>query len=146
MHRGLPTFVPLSNRVKTGLLLGAISVVIIGISYYRFVSSLEEWGSDDLDCSGWNPLDPISSIYDIECDSDRGEDGVLDYGCCSCFLGIILAISAAWILLSAFLGLIFGKKAVGGGSVEFVAPPTEPPIEDEDEFAHLEAELDSLDD
>ena len=50
---------------------------------------------------------------------------------------------STWLLLSGFLGLIFGKKSEDDVDVSFVAPPSEPP-EIEDEFADLEAELDTL--
>ena len=52
-------------------------------------------------------------------------------------------ISTCWIFLSALLSLIFGWDLQGKVDVNFVAPPSEPPVE-EDEFADLEAELDSL--
>tara|TARA_B100002052_G_scaffold196655_1_gene179409 strand:+ start:373 stop:519 length:147 start_codon:yes stop_codon:yes gene_type:complete len=47
------------------------------------------------------------------------------------------------LLLSGFLGLIFGKKSEGDVDVNFVTPPSEPPAE-EDEFADLERELDGF--
>ena len=46
-------------------------------------------------------------------------------------------------MLSGFLGLIFGKKSECDVDVNFVAPPSEPPAE-EDEFADLERELDGF--
>ena len=84
----------------------------------------------------------LTSINDIECESEDGSDDRLDYGFCSCCIGLCMTFVAAWTMLSALVGLIFGKKSEGG--VNFVAPPSEP-LEIEDEFADLEADLEALD-
>jgi len=64
-------------------------------------------------------------------------------GARACCLGICLSLVSGWLLLSGFLGLIFGKKSEGDVDVNFVTPPSEPPAE-EDEFADLERELDGF--
>ena len=131
----------LSERVKVGLVFSALSVVFIGISVGMNLSAQDEYESDNVDCSGWNPLMPIISISDVECESEDGSDDRLDYGICSCCVGLCMSFIAAWTMLSALVGLIFGKKSES--EVNFVAPPSEPP-EIEDEFADLEAELDAF--
>ena len=139
----LAAIVALSTRMKFGLGFAVVSVVLFSFSYWQISSSLDEAQTDGVDCGGWDPFDPFESLFDIECESNSGDDGVLDWGCSACCLGLIFGFSAGWIFLSALLSLIFGWDLQGKVDVNFVAPPSEPPVE-EDEFADLEAELDSL--
>ena len=143
MGEGLGGIVPLSTRMRFGLGFAVVSVVLFTLSYWQISSSLDEAQADGLDCGGWNPFDPFVSLYDIECESNSGDDEILDWGCSACCLGLILGLSAGWIFLSALLSLIFGWSPEGKVNVDFVAPPSEPPGE-ENEFADLEAELGSL--
>ena len=41
---------------------------------------LDEAQTDGVDCGGWDPFDPFESLFDIECESNSGDDGVLDWG------------------------------------------------------------------
>ena len=136
---------PLSIRMRFGLGFAVVSVVLFSFSYWQISSSLDEAQTDGLDCGGWDPLDPFDSLYDIECESNSGDDEILDWGCSACCLGLILGFSAGWIFLSALLSLIFGWNPEGKVDVDFVAASLESPVE-VDEFADLEAELTSMDD
>ncbi len=133
----------LSKRRKFGLVCLILAFITIGLSYSLFEEAEESAKEDEV-------VVEVGCDGGIECFFTPWGWGIWgaptgDFGARACCIGICLSLISAWILLSGFLGLIFGKKSEDDVDVNFVAPPSEPP-EIEDEFADLEAELDSLND
>ena len=131
----------LSKRRKFGLVCLILAFITIGFSYSLFNDAEESAKEDEV-------VVEVDCVGGFECFFTPwgwsiwgGSTG--DFGASSCCFGICLSLASGWLLLSGFLGLIFGKKSEGDVDVNFVTPPSEPPAE-EDELADLERELDGF--
>ena len=133
-----------SNLLGWGVGFGLIGLLLVGGAYLAFTDAFETFED-----TGWDSAGSCENLVDLAWCWIPVPSG--DLGCFSCLLGIFLLIL---VVGSFFYGSIFGVvgATLNGSDTEelgSIQPPPDPPekegVED-DEFAELESELDSLND